>query len=105
MNADDIVIRLRQRMRRGLFATLRTMEEAADEIEKLREYTQSLKEDLAVQKKRYDFVLHHWIAERFISDQLYGDLVPFRNDDKTEYMLKYEESRRNGTIALFGSPE
>lgn len=108
MSMDDVTVRLRQRLRRGMFATLHTMEEAACEIEALRAKVLSLRGEVAHERERYDLVLQQWLTERLISDNLYADLVialniPLEtcNDDyKTVYMKKYEELRCHGTIAL-----
>jgi hypothetical protein len=96
----DLVQRLRMRMRRGLFATMHTMQEAAREIESLRQQTLDLEAENEKFRSRYQFVLQQWMAERLISDNLYADTVALMPINKTPYMLTYEESRRNGTISL-----
>lgn len=105
----DIVPRLRQRLRRGLFATYITMEEAADQITMLRANKSDLEHQLHSLQDRYNFVLEQWMAERLISDNLYTDLVSIihkynsSNDTSvsaTEYMDCYRNSRDHGVIAI-----
>lgn len=99
---EDITVRLRHRVRRGLFHACKSMDDGALEIERLRNDYSSL-------QQRYGFVLNQWINERGLADQLYTDLVTERRlghgsanmvADKTEVMKVYELSRRTGEIVI-----
>lgn len=95
-------MRLRHRVRRGLFHACKSMEDGALEIEQLRT-------DYASLQQRYGFVLEQWITERQLADQLYTDLITQRRlshgsanaiADKTQVMKTYELSRRTGDIVI-----
>lgn len=99
---EDITVRLRHRVRRGLFHACKSMDEGALEIERLRS-------DYASLQQRYGFVLDQWITERALADGLYADLVTERRlghgssnlvADKTDVMRTYELSRRTGEIVI-----
>lgn len=97
---DDIVHRLRQRMRRGLFSTISTMEEAATQIETMTERIQELEAQNEKLKFSYQFVMQQWMAERLISDNLYAELISCSSGEKSNYMKEYEKSRQQGTITF-----
>ena len=106
---SELVSKLRQRLKRGLFASYITMEEAADCLESMHQHIQELEHQLAISKDRYSFVVQQWMAERLISDNLHADLISTMNaynssnDTKlhpTACMERYQQSRRNGTIAI-----
>lgn len=106
---ESLASKLRQRLRRGLFTTYATMEEAASCLEILQNEIEQLEQKVTMSDERYRFVLQQWMAERLISDNLHADLLAFirthnaSNDSKilqTEYMKEYQESRRNGTIVF-----